>query len=154
MPDLSLGQIEDDINYNFQSKYDEDQEIYEINAHSCKYYEISEFNTKLRNNTNSFSIYSHNVRSLNGHWDNLTDIFNSLQPFKFSVIALQEIWSINRNYELDGYGKFEYVTRDKKGPPNLNCGGGVGIFIESNYKEYEILKDESFFILLSMNLSG
>ena len=146
MPDLSLGQIEDDINYNFQSKYDEDQEIYEINAHSCKYYEISEFNTKLRNNTNSFSIYSHNVRSMNGQWDNLTDIFNSLQPFKFSVIALQEIWSVNRNYELDGYGKFEYVTRDMKGPSNPNCGGGVRFFIDSNFKDCEILKDESVFI--------
>ena len=93
MPDLSLGQIEDDINYNFQSKYDEDQEIYDINAHSCKYYEISEFNTKFRNNTNSFSIYSHNVRSMNGHWDNY-------RYFQFVTIISFFCYCTSRNMEV------------------------------------------------------
>ena len=145
MPDLSLGQIEDDVNYNFQSKYDEDKVIYDGNSHSCKYFEMSEFNTKFSSIKAKFSIYSHNVRSLNGHWDNFLDIINSAQPIKFSVIALQEIWSVQKHYALEGYGKFEYVTRDKNGPPNPNCGGGVGFFIDSDYKDYEIL-DESVFI--------
>ena len=39
-----MGQIEEDQNYNFQSKYDEDHDIYDVNAHSCKYHDISEFN--------------------------------------------------------------------------------------------------------------
>ena len=74
------------------------------------------------------------------------DIFSTAQPVKFSVIALQEIWSVQKNYSIDGYGKFEFITRDKTGPPNPNCGGGVGLFIDSNYKDYEILADESIFI--------
>ena len=30
--------------------------------------------------------------------------------------------------------------------PNPNCGGGVGLFIDEKYKDYEILQDESIFI--------
>ena len=116
MPDLSLGQIEDDVNYNFQSKYDGDKVIYDGNSQSCNYFEMSEFNTKFSSIKAKFSIYSHNVRSLNGHWDNSLDIINSAQPIKFSVIALQEIWSVQKHYALEGYGKFEYVTQDKNGP--------------------------------------
>ena len=77
--------------------------IYDENVHSCKYYEMSEFNTRFSPIKTKFSLYSHNVRSLNGHWDNFLDILNSAQQVKFSVIALQEIWSIQKQYELDGY---------------------------------------------------
>ena len=54
------------------------------------------------------------------------DIIDSVQPMKFSVIGFQEIWSVQKIYELPGYTKFEYNTRDKNGPPNPNCGGGFG----------------------------
>lgn len=90
MPDLSLGQIEDDVNYNFQSKYDEDKVIYDGNSHSCKYFEMSEFNTKFSSIKAKFSIYSHNVRSLNGHWDNFLDIINSAQPTKFQSLHFKK----------------------------------------------------------------
>ena len=136
----------EDTNYNFQHRYDEDGDVFENGEHDCKYYEISEFKKQFEKSKNNFSTYSHNVRSINGHWDNLLDIFNSTKPIKFSVIALQEIWSVQKNYTLESYGKFEYVTRDMNGPPNPNCGGGVGLFIDSNYNDYEVLKDESFFI--------
>jgi hypothetical protein len=42
MNDLGLGQIEDDLNYNFKHKYDEENEIYTDNLHSCKYFEMPE----------------------------------------------------------------------------------------------------------------
>ena len=61
------------------------------------------------------------------------------------MLAFQEIWSVQKTYKLPGYGKFEYITRDKDGPPNPNCGGGVGLFIDSKYKDYEILTEESVF---------
>ena len=145
LDDINLGQIGNDNKFNFKYKYDEDREIYD-SSHSCNYYEMSEFNTKFKDKKNDFSIYSHNVRSLNGHWDNLLDILNTAPPIKFSVIALQEIWSVHKNYNIDGYEKFEYITRDKNSRPNPNCGGGVGFFIDSKFKEYEILEDESVFI--------
>ena len=39
---LSQGQIEGDRNYNFISKYEEDNEVISQNMHSCKYYEMEE----------------------------------------------------------------------------------------------------------------
>ena len=146
MNDLTLGQIEEDINYNFKNRYDEDNEIFSDNFQSCRYYEMPEFKSNFSKDKNGFSIYSHNVRSINGHWNDLLDTINSAQPIKFSVLAFQEIWSVQRIYEVPGYGKFEYITWDKDGKPNPNCGGGIGIFIDEKYKDYEILTDESVFI--------
>ena len=145
MSDISLGQIEDDPNYNFRNKYDDENEIFNQNAHSCDYFEIDEFKNKFKRNIDSFSTYSHNIRSINGHWEDLLDIISSAQPLKFSVIGLQEIWSVTKNYEIPGYGKLEFITRDKNSTPNPNCGGGVGLFIDKKYKNYEILEDESIF---------
>ena len=75
-----------------------------------------------------FFTYSHNIRSINGHWDDLLDLINSAKPLTFSVLALQEIWSVSKNYNIPGYGNFEYITRDKNSNPNPNCGGGGWIF--------------------------
>ena len=66
-------------------------------------------------------------------------------PANFSVIALQEIWSINKQYNLTGYSKLLFKTRDMDSVPNPNCGGGVGFFVRSNF-EYEVLEHESVFI--------
>ena len=145
-PDINFGQIENDLNYNFKNKYDEDKEIFDEQLHSCEYYQMDEFKSKNIKHINSFSTYSHNIRSLNGHWNDVLDIIYSAQPLKFSVLAFQEVWSVQKSYEIPGYGKFEFKTRDKNGPPNPNCGGGVGIFIDNKYKDYEILEEESIFI--------
>ena len=146
MSDIGLGQIEDDKDFDFKMKYDEDKEIYTDDLHSCNYFEISELKNTFSKNNNSFSSYSHNIRSINGHWDDILDIIDSAKPIKFSVLAFQEVWSVTKNYEIPGYSKFEYNTRDKNGPLNPNCGGGVGIFIDNKYKDYEILTDASVFI--------
>jgi hypothetical protein len=66
-------------------------------------------------------------------------------PANFSVIALQEIWSINKMYELTGYSNLVYNTRDMGIEPNPNCGGGVGFFVKSNF-EYEVLEEESVYL--------
>ena len=141
-----MGQIEDNQNFNFKTIYDEDNEVFVENSHSCEYFEIDEIKHKFDKHIESFSTYSHNIRSINGHWDDILDIIHSTQPLKFSVIGFQEVWSVQKNYEIPGYCKFEYATRDQDGPPNPNCGGGVGLFIDNKYKDYEILKDLSVFI--------
>ena len=56
------------------------------------------------------------------------------------------------------YEIYEFIKRSAKqwilewsvgynllGPLNPNCGGGVGLFIDKKYKDYEILSDESVF---------
>ena len=146
MADLGLDQIEDDKNLNFKTKYDEDNEIYTDIMHSCEYYEMPDIKNKFIQHKECFSTYSHNIRSINGHWEDVLDIINSAKPLKFAVLAFQEIWSVSKDYEISGYGKFEFNTRDKNGPPNPNCGGGVGLFIDDKYKDYEILKEESVFL--------
>ena len=126
MFDIGLGQIEGNKDYNFSKKYDEDNEKFSQNMNSCKYYEIEEISKIFSNKSDNFSIYSHNIRSLNGHWDDILDIVYSANPVKFSVLAFQEIWSVPKTFSIPGYGKLEYSTRDKNGPLNPNCGGGVG----------------------------
>ena len=107
MFDIGLGQIEDDEDYNFKIKYDEDNEIFDDNIHTCEYFEMPELKNKFTKNIDSFSCYSHNIRSLNGHWDDILDIVNSAKPVTFLVLAFQEVWSVAKQYEISGYGKFE-----------------------------------------------
>ena len=142
MNDITLGQIENDKTFDFRSKYDEDNELYTNNIDLGRYYESSELKSAFEKFKQGFSIYSHNVRSINGHWDDILDSINENQPLKFSVLAFQEIWSVQRAYEIPGYHKLEYITRDKDGAPNPNCGGGVGLFVDQKY-DYEILNVES-----------
>ena len=145
MNDITLGQIENDKNYNFSSKYDEDNDILTNDIDSCKYYEVSELKNKFSQYKQGFSTYSHNIRSINGHWDDILDTINANQPLKFSILAFQEIWSVQRAYEIPGYSKLEYNTRDKNTALNPNCGGGVGLYVDQKY-EYELLDIESAFV--------
>ena len=82
MSDINLGQIENDETYNFKSKYDDEKEVFVDNSHSCEYFEMDEFKNKFIKNIDCFSTYSHNIRSINGHWDDFLDIINSAQPIR------------------------------------------------------------------------
>ena len=93
----------------------------------------------------SFSIFSHNVRSLSGHFESLKDCLYSMLPASFSIIALQEVWSIHKHYDLTGFSNIIYKTRDMNKERNPNCGGGVGFFV-SNKFEFEVLEEESIFV--------
>ena len=76
----------------------------------------------------------------------MVDLLDQAKLHKFSVIALQEVWSISREYSIPSYHKLEYNTRYMDRPtPNPNCGGGVVLFIDQKFS-YEILCPESSFI--------
>ena len=117
MIDIGLGQIEGDKYYNFAKKYDEDNEIFSQNMNSCKYYEMEEISKVFSNKSDNFSIYSHNIRSMNGHWDDILDIIYSATPVKFSILAFQEIWSVPKTFSIPGYSKFQkqqkYILQQK-----------------------------------------
>ena len=87
MNDLTLGQIEVDDNFNFRKVYDEENDIFDSNLPSCEYYEMNESKNNVIKSKNGFSTYSHNIRSINGHWNDIMDTINSAQPFKFFVLA-------------------------------------------------------------------
>ena len=102
-----MGHIEQNNNFNFRHLFDEENDIY-TDSHICEYVNPNQINDLCL--VDNFSVYSHNVRSLSGHFNDLLDIIYSMQPFKFSVLALQEIWSIGKVYEIPGYYKLEYKT--------------------------------------------
>ena len=55
-------------------------------------------------------------------------------PASFSVIALQELWSIKKSYDLTGYSELVYRTRDMNTDSNPNCGGGVGFYVSNSFE--------------------
>ena len=146
MDEITIGQIENDQNqFNFRSKYDDENELFHNINNSCNYYDMSNLKSNFSKLNQGFSIFSHNIRSINGHWEDILDIINENQPLKFSILAFQEIWSVQRTYEIQGYNKFEYNTRDKNSTLNPNCGGGVGLFVDKKLN-YENLNVPSAFI--------
>ena len=127
---------------NEESNDNENINIFQ--SHTCDYIEPEQINKVF--SKDCFSIYSHNVRSLSGHFDNLRDLLYTMLPVMFSYIGLQEIWSIGKYFELPGYNKLEYRSRDMHSNSNPNCGGGVGFFLSKQFSDYEILEDESIFL--------
>ena len=125
----------------------------------CKYYDEAEF--KNLGKRQNFSVLSHNIRSLSGKFDELKVLLAGLQNFPFSIIALQEVWSVSRDFRLKGYELLEYATRDKtQSKLNPNCGGGVGFFIKEGLN-YEIVHFGGEFekgvyesLWLKINISG
>ena len=77
---------------------------------SCQYFELEEVNAEI--DSDSFSILSHNVRSLSGHFESFKDMLYAMLPTNFSVIAMQEVWSIHKVYNLTGYSDMVFKTRD------------------------------------------
>ena len=114
---------------------------------TSSYYEIDEL-SKITLNTefaNVLSILSLNICSLNSKFSNLSNLLHNFHK-DFSVINLQEIWSISKNFCLPGYQKLEYSSRDKYADYlNPNCGGGIGTFIREGLS-YEILEVKDQFI--------
>ena len=132
-----------DEKLNVKKIFDDDHHIYN-GDHYCEYVEIDKI-AELTT-TDYFSSYSHNVQSLACHFDDLLDILDQAKPHKFSILALQEIWSISKEFSIPSYHKLEYLTRDMNEPmPNPHCGGGVGLFIDSKFS-YQILEVDSSFI--------
>ena len=70
---------------------------------SSKYYELEEFLTI--NSTpqfcQNFSLLSFNIRSIHGKYEEFKDFLSDI-PNRFSVIALQEVWSVSCEYPLPG----------------------------------------------------
>ena len=131
-----------DLHNLFKDRHDENSPDI-LKNQFCNYFEPEEVHNQL--DLNSFSILSHNIRSLSGHFENLKDSLYSMLPASFSVIALQEVWSIHKQYDLTGFSDIVYKTRDMKKVRNPNCGGGVAFFVNKKF-DFEILEEESIFV--------
>ena len=105
-----------------------------------------------KNFTNTFSIFSLNIRSLPQKLDTFKMLIHDINQgnFKFNVIGLQEIWSLSESYDYSfaGYSKIEFNLRNNNS--RVDCGGGVAFLIDEHY-EYEILSGFSLFFCTLLN---
>ena len=114
---------------------------------SCNFLDLAQSKDCLSSNDNadSFSIFSHNVKSYHNKYSQLCELHSDFGS-AFSVIALQEVWSVGRNLDIPGYQNLIYNTHAKNLTPlNPNCGGGVGIVIK-NKLNFEILEFDRQFL--------
>lgn len=88
----------------------------------CEYYEVDEFQNKIKGKKDIFSLISLNIRSISNKMDQLQDLINEIssETFSFSVLCLQELWSIPNieNVQIDGYNFESLLRKGKKGGGN------------------------------------
>ena len=99
---------------------------------------------------------SFNIQSISSKFNEFQESINSLDPFKFDIICLQELWRIidPSIFVLDGYHSLVFKSREQ----NVQ-GGGVGIFVNKHLKftnlpEYSVFIDkvvETIFIEIAIN---
>ena len=110
----------------------------------CKYTDLDSLSCLPENGT--FSVFSLNVRSLTRKFDELLLYLAQSSPFSFTVLAFQEVWSVNSDLKIEGYQRLEFSTRDQlQNRRNPNCGGGVGLFVKNGFA-YELLDLENSFV--------
>ena len=109
--------------------------------HSCSYFESNEFVDYIGNRAEKFSVYSHNIRSLNNKINDVQELLSELdtENFSFSVLLFQEIWAANnaQTNRLENYQDIILQTREER------RGGGLGIYLKQNLR-YEIINELSF----------
>lgn len=136
-----------DLANNLFDANDVESNMYTNIKHSCNYYEPDHFKEKYSHIKNQLSFLSLNIRSLPNKFSELTELMQELNSnmFKFSIIALQEIWNVPTgfSFSLPGYKPMMFSIRDKSGA-NANAGGGVGIFVDEKF-ECEIIEQISVF---------
>ena len=94
MNNIGLDHIQHNEDYNFKNVLLNDDEeettIYSTIGHSCNYFEIEEFSSKVKSLSKQVSFLSYNVRSLPGKWSEFSELLNSLNmgSFKFTVVAI------------------------------------------------------------------
>ena len=112
--DLGLDRVQSESIFDFKNKdgqHNNPNMIYDSVVHSCEYYELEDFQSTF-SKRNCFSTLSLNIRSLPGKWNDFKEYVALLnkESFKFSVIALQEVWNVppSINYSLEGYKSFNF----------------------------------------------
>ena len=150
MANIGVDCVRSNSDFDFKNIFDDSDAndgLYNNDNHVCKYYEIEDFKNQFSQECHKFSTLSYNVRSITGKWNEFKNLIRDINynRFKFTVIAVQEIWNVpvGINYELEGYKPFEYKIRNSSGREG-NAGGGVGIWVDSDF-EYELLEELSIF---------
>ncbi len=111
--------------------------------HSCSYFENHEFINYIGKREEKFSVYSHNIRSLNNKIDDIQELLSEIESekFSFSILLFQEIWAAKnaQTTRLENYQDIILQTREGK------RGGGLGIYLKQNLS-YEIIDELSYIL--------
>jgi hypothetical protein len=143
------GEIHVDNSHNLKSIFiNNNDPILVDQTHECKYYNIEEFQNKVHNLNDKFSTLSLNIRSFPGKKSEFDELIADLNfnRFKFSLIAIQEVWNIPEymNSDIPGYHPLIYKLRQSSKSRESNRGGGVGCWVRNDL-QFEILKEFSIF---------
>ena len=146
---FAFEHVQDNDHLNFKSLHDKDNDtsIYDKTGHTCVYYEPETFFHKTAKlDKVAFSIFSLNIRSLPGKWNEFQNFLstNIANNFRFDILALQEIWSVPGMFYLPGYSQLHFIVREK-GLSNRNAGGGIGLWVADSLK-FEPIPEISIFI--------
>jgi len=140
--------MQGDMYQDLKSSLNDVELLNNLDGKTCKYYDIGEFQTKFKNNSNNFSVFSLNIRSLTGKLNEFHELISELNhhDFKFSVVSIQEIWDIpiHLNTDIPGYKPLIFKTRKSSEYNKNNIGGGVGCWVRDIY-EHETIDKISYF---------
>ena len=95
--------IQGDMYQDLKSSLNDVQLLNNLDGKTCKNYDIDEFQTKFKNNSDNFSVFSLNIRSLTGKLNEFQEFISELnyQDFNLSVVSIQETWDIPIHLNTD-----------------------------------------------------
>jgi len=133
--------IQGDMYQDLKSSLNDVELLNNLDGKTCKYYDIDEFQTKFKNNSDNFSVFSLNIRSLTGKLNEFQEFISELnyQDFNFSVVSIQETWDIpiHLNTDMPGYKPLIFKTIETILGEELDV--GLEIFTRPKIK-YHTLK--------------
>ena len=106
------------------SDIDPDSNIQGYNSHllsNCLYLTSNEFNS------DSFTLFHINLRSLKKHFEELSEFLSTLN-MSFSVIGISETWLNNSNDVIFNIPGYKFISNNRR----HKHGGGVGLFIKDD----------------------
>ena len=108
----------------------------------CNYYHIDKFNQIVKKRTSKFSLYHHNIRSLNKHRVELQAYLNCLNT-EFDVIALTELGKSNTNNHLSFFENYTCIL-----DPSTGAFGGACLLVK---KDIDIVSERNDLCLMKHN---
>ena len=125
-------------------------------GHVCKYYDTHEFKELVNNCKENFSLFNLNIRSLPNKIGELEElVLESLtnENFRFSIIALQEIWQIKNKTQIDLEGFHPLIYKEREG----RRGGGIGLYIDLKFRfetieEFSLIREDFESLVLKVFL--
>ena len=97
-----------------------------LNANSCKYYSIDQFNLSFSNDTGKYFLLNQNIQSFNAKQAVFEAFLDSLSV-PLHTIVLTETWNESRNLQLCNIENFDVIHTVR----NTSRGGGISIFANS-----------------------